>query len=227
MEKNKSIELFYPYLVNLKFEISEIINKNLIETAVFDNQKKIEFFTALETILDLRVQFETLIERSDEFEEVATAIASGDFDKRINVPNSKDLFSTFSTLLNVIGEELKSNVVKNHYLQGTLEAIPDSALITNQAGTIMFSNTSASKLLNLEKEDLRYLEIVNIFETQKQFGSETKFVNELIRMRTLIRPFNRPIISVDLTIKKLINNEGVIDGYLYILNRGEILTPYF
>lgn len=217
MEKNKSIELFYPYLLNLKFEISEIINQNLIETAKFDNQKKIEFFTALETILDLRVQFENLIERSDEFEEVATAIASGDFDKRINVPNSKDLFSTFSTLLNVIGEELKSNVVKNHYLQEALEAIPDSALITNKAGTILFSNAPASKLLNLEKEDLRFLEIVNIFETQKQFGSETKFINEHIRMITLVRPFNRPVISVDLSIKKLIGNDGVLDGYLYIL----------
>ncbi|MCR6637511.1 MAG: hypothetical protein NVV82_00520 [Sporocytophaga sp.] len=212
----KPIDLFNSYLLNLKFEVSDIIDKNLINASSLDNQKKLEFLTVLETILDLRLQFDTLIERFDDLQDVAMAIATGDFDKRIDVPYTKDLFSTLGTLINVIGEELKSNVIKNHYLLGALETIPDSALITSQSGTILFSNKNASKLLNMEMDDLKFLEIANIFETQKQFGSETKFANELIRMTTLVRPFNRPVISVDLTIKKLINNEGAIDGYLYI-----------
>lgn len=185
----------------------------LPETKVKD---KAAFYEALKTLIDIKINEEEILTKFDTLQDFFTEMARGNFNRRIDIPNKKNMFSFLAVSLNAVIEELEANVKKNEFVQTSMECIADPAIITDKKGSILFVNDPAVDILNTPKDIIKDLIIANIFESHTQFGLLE--VNGPIKdIKVNIRPLNKDLIPVLLSVKKIGDKSEKVDGYLYLL----------
>lgn len=205
--RNDSLENL-DHLMKLEKEVKEELEQQQ------SRSRKSSFYSALDTIIDLKDNVEGVNQNFESILEVFLSMATGDFSKRLEVSNRKNLFSLLAVYINKVNEELAENVVKKHILEEALELTPEFAVITDLKGTILYSNSAACHFLNLTKENVSRLIVANIFESKNQFGVENYTGEDIKDARVNLAPYNQSPFPILLSIKKLSDANGS-DSYLY------------
>ena len=197
----------YEYLKELEGSLKEIIDSPEI------SDKK--FYQALRDLIDLKLNVEEFNHKFDQIGDVMSLMARGEFNQRVDIPISRNLFAFIGTSINSVIDELDRNVTKISFMEPLLEAIPQPAIITDKDGIILFCNKSAYAFTNYPPKYLLKLKIHNLFEKKLKFGeSDTEDFME--RVNVSICLYNKiQLIETVLTIQKVINRNGTLDGYLY------------
>jgi signal transduction histidine kinase len=196
-------------LLKLEKEIEQII------TSGIGSDDKLSFYKAIKLVINLKLNVDEFNERFQEFEELFTSIAMGDFSKRMDIPNRKNLFTYMASSINAVIDEQEVNLIKKQYLETCIEKINEIALITNKKGTIQFANEKAATVFNRNKSDLLKLFVANLFESQLQFGIEIPDFKNFKDIPLRIIPYGKEKIEVLLTVEPILNRLEQIDGYLY------------
>lgn len=204
--------LIYP---DLQVMENEIDNKLLEENLSEENET---FYKALKTVIRLKAGAEELQYKFEKFSEVFNAMAVGDFSKRIDIPNRKNLFSVMGSSINSVNEELNVNVVKKQYLESCLEYIPHIAIVTDKSGSILFANALTLKILNKTTDYINRLLIANIFESRTQFGGFDPEPESLEDQPVTIQYLDISF-KARMTLKKIRDKFEETDGYLYIIKK--------
>jgi len=196
-------------LLKLEKEIEQIISSEI------GSDDKLSFYKAIKMVINLKLNVDEFNQRFQEFEELFTSIAMGDFSKRMDIPNRKNLFTYMASSINAVIDEQEVNLIKKQYLETCLERIHELALITDKKGTIQFVNERATTILNRSKPDLIKLFVANIFESQLQFGIEEPDFKNFKDIPLSIIPFGKEKVEMLLSIEPILNRLEQIDGYLY------------
>ena len=197
----------YTYLKELEVSLKQIIGDPRVD------EKK--FYTALKDLIDLKLNVEEFNHKFDQISDVMTSMAKGEFNSRVDIPISRNLFAFIGTSLNSVIDELDRNVTKISFIEPLLEAIPQPTIITNKDGVVLFCNKSCYALTNYPPNYLSKLRISNLFTKKLQFGeSDTNDTVERQKVSICLYKKTEPIEAL-LTIQKITNRNGEIDGYMY------------
>lgn len=198
----------YKYLKELEGTLKEIIDSPEVPDKIF--------YQALKDLIDLKQNVEEFNHKFDQIGNVMTAMAKGEFNSRVDIPLSRNLFSFIGTAVNSVAEELEKNVTKISFLETLLELQPQPAIITNKQGTILFANKHAYAVTNYPPGYLSKLKISNLFASKLRFGNSG--INDEIRKeRVFISMYNKPeLFNTSLTIQKIMSKGNALDGYLYL-----------
>ena len=176
------------------------------------------FYQALKDLIDLKQNVEEFNHKFDQIGNVMTAMAKGEFNSRVDIPLSRNLFSFIGTAVNSVVEELEKNVTKRSFLETLLELHPFPTIITDTEGTILFANKAAYTITNYPKGYLTKLKIGNIFASKLQFGNSNSN-DEITQEKVFISMYNKSEgFNSSLTIQKILSKGNILDGYLYIFD---------
>jgi signal transduction histidine kinase len=204
-------------LIEFKAEIAEYIQVLKSKDSFLIQSRKLSLLKSLESIVDCQLQIDEVQDHLQEMQEAIAMMGQGDFSKRLGWKQSDSVYSIFATLINMLSEELRQNVVKKYFLVEVLEHVSDLVMITDRLGNIIFVSTKCEGYLNMKREDLLYFQIANIFETKKRFGVDNKLVGET-KFEVNLLPHESNPFKVNVYVKELRDN-GITDGYIYIIKR--------
>lgn len=204
----------------LKEQLEEKIRSMCDEQHHQEKNAMIRFLTDYREMLAIRVQYEELLQKYEEFEAVALAMASGDFSGKIDLPGTYTIYARFGTLLNRMAGRMQESMVRKHYLDAILGCIRDSAvLLTDTTGRVLYQNQQASVYLNRPPEDIINLNIATVFVSQKQFAGDCIPAGDMLALGEQLRPYNAEPFYVEVFIRALSDTEGGPGGYLYMLKK--------
>ena len=194
----------YTYLKELEGTLKEIIESPKVP------DKK--FYQALKDLIDLKLNVEEFNNKFDQIGDVMTAMARGEFNQRVHIPISRNLFAFIGTSINSVMDELNRNVVKTGFLETLLELEARPTIITDAKGVILFSNKSAYTLTNYPPKGLSRLIIKNLFIEIIDLGD----MELSYRKSVSISLYNKPDpIEVSLSVQRIYDKQGTVDGYIY------------
>jgi|GEM_PF-958379 len=188
-----------------------------------NNQEKksmVRILTDFREMLDICAQYEELLQKYEEFETTALALASGDFSGKVDLLGTHTIYARLGLLLNRMAGRMQESMVRRHFLDAVLECISDSAVIlTDTDGRILYLNQQTSVYLNRPPEDIVNLNIATAFVSQKQFAGDSAPSGDMLTLGEWLRPYNAEPVYVKVFIRALTGVEGKPAGYLYILKQ--------
>jgi len=115
---------------------------------------------------------------------VTEDIRTGKKDSRADI-HSNDEFSILAQSLNHMMNALENTTVSRNYLNNILENMFDALIVTDQTLNIRSANEASLKLLGYDEDDLKNMNILQIFE--KESSSTEKHIynkDQLLNLRT-------------------------------------------
>ena len=199
----------YMYLKELEGSLKAIIDNPKVQ------DKK--FYEALKDLIDLKLNIEEFNNKFDQIGDVMVSMAKGEFNKRVDIPVSRNLFAFIGTSVNSVIDELERNVIKKSFLETLLETSSTPIIITDTEGIILFSNKAAYVFTNYPPDGLSRLIIKNLF-----VGKSNYIIPEsgeaLEQMNVSVVLYNELTTKeAKLNIRHIYNRQGTIEGYIYLL----------
>lgn len=157
---------------------------------------------------------------TEEILEVILALSALDFSKTLDVGFEDSGFNAVAAGLNMLGEELRRSVVSIEYVNGILEAMNDSLLVTNTEGKIRTINTFCSKLLGYDDGSLANVSLTSLL-TQESYekisGLITDANNDNVRaLDVLFKTKSGQEIPMQINASVIHDNSGATSGVLLV-----------
>lgn len=202
----------------LKEQLEEKIRNMFDDQNHQEKRSMVRFMADFRELFDIRIQYEELLQKYEEFEETAMAMASGNFSGKVDLPGTHTLYARLGLLLNRMAGRMQESMVKRHFLDAVLECISDSAVIlTDTDGRILYLNQQTAVYLNRAPEDIVDLNIATAFVSQKQFAGDCVPSGDMLAIGEWLRPYNTEPVYVEVFIRTLNDMDGNTAGYLYVL----------
>ncbi len=93
-------------------------------------------------------------QRLNDLMEAMVAIAALDFSARARVGDTGDVFDALATGLNALVEELETSTVSRDFLNGIIESMMDSLIVTDRHGLIVVANRATLDMLGYREGQL-------------------------------------------------------------------------
>jgi signal transduction histidine kinase len=157
-------------LVNIQDSLDSILSnlKNLEEDDIL-------YYEAIKKLVDLKLNEGDFNERLKEIENVMLALGKLDFTKRVQIENSKDLFTFLGSCINLVAEELEANAIPKEFLTSSMNILlrrkPEVALLADQHGKII-SASGNTEILGYKQDKLTNSKIQGVLTIDLQFTAE-------------------------------------------------------
>jgi PAS domain S-box-containing protein len=207
-------EIPFVDLVTIKEQVDKLVELN-------KHAEDSPNFQALQNVLRLIINEESFRTYFEKFNEVILSMSSFDFSKRIPIEKSGDIFCYISTSLNLLSEEFGVLVAPKHYLEETLNLLPEAVILTNDKGDIQFVNQEFETLTKFKSHELLGKSISTIF--RKEFVEKCFSQDIIIGEKTLIYDKHINYIPIKVAIKKLKGPNDRANGFSFLMKKlGEI-----
>ncbi len=182
----------------------------------FEDDDYLNLFKCLSSLLEGKKQIDELTNKFEILNTMVSAMATGDFSCRIDLPGINTMYAGIGTLLNTLADKLENVVVKKSYLYESIELISDAILVTDNKGVIILANTEATKLLNRSLEDTLFLQIANVFVIRREYEATSSCWETKIDMK-FVQPYNQNPVPVEVTAKEIKDSRSGKEGMIYLL----------
>ena len=182
----------------------------------FEDDDYLNLFKCLSSLLEGKKQIDELTNKFEMLNTMVSAMATGDFSCRIDLPGANTMYASIGTLLNTLAAKLENVVVKKSYLYESIELISDAILVTDNNGVIMLANTKAAKLLNRSLEDTLFLQIANVFVIRREYEATSSCWETKVDMK-FVQPYNQDPVSVEVTANEIMDSRHGKEGMIYLL----------
>jgi PAS domain-containing protein len=199
-------------LVTIKEQVDKLVEQNKLSE---DSPN----FQALQNVLRLIINEESFRTYFDQLTEVVLSMSNFDFSKRLPINNSGDLFCYISTSLNLLSEELEVLAAPKHYLEETLDLLPEAAILTNEKGQIQFINRHLEDLTQFKRRELIGKSVLTLFN--EKFVTNCFNEDLVVNHKTLI--FDKYIkgIPAIVAFKKIKGANDRSNGFIFSIKRLE------
>jgi PAS domain S-box-containing protein len=197
-------------LVTIKEQVDKLVEQNKLSE---DSPN----FQALQNVLRLIINEESFHTYFDQLTEVVLSMSKFDFSKRLPLNNSGDLFCFISTSLNLLSEELEVLVAPKHYLEETLELLPEAAVLTNEKGQIQFMNQHLEDLTQFKRHELIGRALLTLFN--EEFVTNCFKEEFVVNQKTLIFDKYIKYIPVVVAIKKIKGANDRANGFIFSIKK--------
>src|SRR6185437_4711182 len=173
----------------------------------------------LKRLVDYKVNEQEFKHQYKEFADMAIAIAKLDFTRKINVENTKDIFSYIATAMNLLSEELEHRAIPKNYLEQTIEYAteinPDFTILSDSNGKIIAAGVKADSNIGYNASELKGKQVQSLFASDIHYmiSEERQFETKEINI------FNSKsdLVLVTLYSKELFHDRAETPAYLYMM----------
>jgi PAS domain S-box-containing protein len=199
-------------LVTIKEQVDKLVEQNK-----FSNDSP--NFKALQNVLRLIINEESFRTYFDQLTEVVLSMGRFDFSKRLPINNSGDLFCFISTSLNLLSEELEVLAAPKHYLEETLELLPEAAILTNDKGEIQYLNQRFESLTKFKRHELIGKSLSAFFRAEFVAKCLKEDLDLVINEKTLLFDRYLNYIPAITSIKKMKGANNRANGFIFSIKR--------
>lgn len=143
------------FIKSTKESIEKLISSKELSSS------KIKYYQYLKHILSQDLLDKDIDKKFDEIDDFSVSLAKLDFGKKRDVSDNHDIFDYFTTVLNVISEELDDSVLPTSLLMDLINVFSFPIVVANKLGYLIVYNNSFMHSFNITESQC---ENDNIFQ---------------------------------------------------------------
>ena len=155
--------------------------------------------------------------RIEEIDRVLMSLAEGDFSAKASLSHQLDGIDAIAAGINMLGEELRSSVIAQDYLDSVLQGVVDMLIIFDEDFTITRVNNKTCELLNKTKEALLGKTLESLFAKKNAALS--------LRLQQLARQ-QEPLYNIETSFKIQRTTALPVTLSLSVLKQRDTVTGY-
>lgn len=203
-------------------EILDNYIKSLKENRAFDGTQFSENSEILEKIKELNqvieqkfVSLEWADRRIDEFNHTILQYALNNFDAKVSMDESNDIFDSLAQAINLLGEELNYSIVSKCYYEDVLNSLNTMIVLVDDDELIFFCNKPLLSRLNYTMFELDSQSIFTILPDEET--TQLILKNTLVEKKQVILTKEGDIVPVQYKKIPIITGDGLINGNIIVV----------
>lgn len=163
----------------------------------------------------------TEIVNVNEIQEIIIAFANGDFNRRLEVSESRNERDALVNGINMLGEELEKTMISRDYFINIYNSVSEILLFLNVEGEITGLNLAAERVLNKTISDLMGSELKSIIsdrflQIENDIRRTITFGEQYLAFEAALKTSNAHEIPISCSLSRVADKFNIVNGYLFI-----------